>query len=91
MAKRAGRGNFSASVIDTSPGRSNPFSPSAGWSGSEHDYWELIRERYRLNREAQQRIDLIARNYRNPRCKPVMISGPFRDAAIEILERIRKA
>lgn len=86
-----GKGNLDLTVINTTPGAGGPLSPPAGWTGTAKDYWSWLRERYRLDPGARQIIEVIARNYDNPRGQPIVITGEFGEVAVHIIRKIKKA
>ena len=86
-----GKGRLDLTVIDTSPGSDGPMAPPQGWEGHARDYWQWMRECYRHNPGARQAMNLIARNYDNPRGHPIVITGPFDEVAVQIIRKIRQA
>lgn len=85
-----GKGNLDLTVLNTTPGAGGPLSPPGGWTGAAKDYWNWLRECYRVNPGARQVIEVIARNYDNPRGQPIVITGAFAETAVLILLRIQK-
>ena len=72
--------------IDTTPGNGGPFSPPHGWKGSEDDYLDLMRSRYKHSLVYRQRILVFARRMKRGEC--CTPRGPFKKEAISILRSL---
>lgn len=89
MAASAAVGVYYVLPIDTTPGANHVFAPPEGFSGSKHEYLQLIRQRWATQLDAGQQIE-SARGYirRNPGASRYV--GPFADEARYVITALNE-
>lgn len=80
-------GVLDLSKHDTTPGAFGPLAPPAGWEGDEKAYLNLMRRRYQ-DVGARQHLVFAARIHAGSP-ETVTVTGPYREAALTVLNGLR--
>ena len=78
-----GRINFN--LIDTTPGQTNAFAPSAGFKG---DYLPHMRERFNTDPGVRQHIFFAASMLRRKDVKDPQFTGPYAEKAVALCREV---